>query len=44
MFAHCWKHYWPPMNAGERGFKDGETFVSDLRLSAFIGGQLFRNY
>jgi hypothetical protein len=28
--------YWPPMNADERGSKT--NFLSDLRLSAFIGG------
>jgi hypothetical protein len=33
------KHYWPPMNPDERGFKDAKAFVLDLRLSAFISGQ-----
>jgi hypothetical protein len=31
-------HCWPPMDADERGLKDAKAFVSDPRLSAFIGG------
>jgi len=31
------------MNADERGFKDAKAFVFNLRLSAFISGQHFRN-
>jgi len=26
------KHYWPPMNADERGLKDAKAFVFHLNL------------
>jgi hypothetical protein len=32
------KPYWPLMNADERGYKDAQAFVFDLRSSAFISG------
>jgi hypothetical protein len=34
------KPHWPLMDADEREFKDAKTLVFNLRLSAFISGQL----